>query len=271
MKTGSAARDLDYLTHLAADSARFVQALAQTPPEARVLTCPDWDADDLLWHLGQVQWFWAAIIGRGLTVHAEVENLDNGGRPAGRDGLLAFFGQASDDLRHNLAAACPQTSAWTWSRDQRVGFIRRRQAHEALIHRIDAELTAGDRTPMDPDLRTDGVDEALCFLDAEPAPSAHFAPDPAPSVRVQTTGTGRSWLLWLGQLTGLKETGTAHDEPVLTLAGSDTGEPAAATVTAAAADLHCWLWHRPTRGALKGSGGRLALDRLDRRSAAGNG
>ena len=73
MKTGSAAHDLDYLTHLAADSARFVQALAQTPPEARVLTCPDWDADDLLWHLGQVQWFWAAVIGRGLTVHAEVE------------------------------------------------------------------------------------------------------------------------------------------------------------------------------------------------------
>lgn len=159
MKTGSAAHDLDYLSHLAADSARFVEALAQTPPEPRVPTCPGWDADDLLWHLGQVQWFWAAVIGRGLTVHAEVENLDNGGRPAGRDGLLAFFGQASDDLRHNLAAASPQGSALTWSQDQTVGFIRRRQAHEALIHRIDAELTAGDRTPMDPDLRTDGVEE----------------------------------------------------------------------------------------------------------------
>jgi uncharacterized protein (TIGR03083 family) len=271
MKTGGAARDLDYLTHLAADSARFVEVLAQTPPEARVPTCSDWDADDLLWHLGQVQWFWAAIIGRGLTVHAQVENLDNGGRPAGRAGLLAFFGQASDDLQHNLAAASPQTSAWTWSQDQTVGFIRRRQAHEALIHRIDAELTAGDRTPMDPDLSTDGIDEALGFLDAEPAPSAHLAPDPAHSVRVRTTDTGRSWLLWLGQLTGLKENGTAPDEPVLTVAGSDTGEPAAATVSGAAADLDCWLWHRPTLGALKRSGDRLALDRLDRRGAAGNG
>ena len=45
-------------------------------------------------------------------------------------------------------------------------FIRRRQAHEALIHRIDAELTAGDRTPMDTDLSADGVDEALHFMDA---------------------------------------------------------------------------------------------------------
>jgi uncharacterized protein (TIGR03083 family) len=207
----------------------LVEVLTQRPPEARVPACPHWDTDDLPWHLGQVQWFWAAIIGRGPTVHAEVENLDNGGRPAGRDGLLALFWQASHDLHHNLAAASPQSSAWTWSQDQTVGFIRRRQAHETLIHRADAELTAGDRAPMDPDLRTDGVDEALRFLDAEPAPSAHFAPDPAHSVRVQTTDTGRSWPLWLGQPAGLKDNGTAHDEPVITVDGSDTGEPAAAT------------------------------------------
>ena len=42
-----------------------------------------------------------------------------------------------------------------------MGFVRRRQAHEALIHRIDAELTAGRRTPVDPLLGADGVDEAL--------------------------------------------------------------------------------------------------------------
>ena len=35
------------------------------------------------------------------------------------------------------------SEAWTWSTDQTVGFIVRRQAHEALIHRLDAELTAG--------------------------------------------------------------------------------------------------------------------------------
>jgi hypothetical protein len=48
-----------------------------------------------------------------------------------------------------LAATAPSTPAWTWSEDHTVGFIRRRQAHEALIHRIDAEQAAGDRTGMD--------------------------------------------------------------------------------------------------------------------------
>jgi uncharacterized protein (TIGR03083 family) len=191
----------------------LVEVLTQRPPEARVPACPHWDTDDLPWHLGQVQWFCAAIIGRGPTVHAEVENLDSGGRPAGRDGLLALFWQASHDLHHNLAAASPQTSAWTWSQDQTVRFIRRRQAHETLIHRADAELTAGDRAPMDPDLRTDGVDEALRFLDTATAPSAHFAPDPAHSVRVQTTDTGRSWLVTLGRRTGTEDDGRPHDQP----------------------------------------------------------
>ena len=34
-----------------------------------------------------------------------------------------------------------------WSTEQTVGFIFRRQAHEALIHRLDAEQTAGDGHP----------------------------------------------------------------------------------------------------------------------------
>ena len=46
--------ELAHLTHLARDSARFVAVLRQTPPGTRVPTCPDWDADDLLWHLAAV-------------------------------------------------------------------------------------------------------------------------------------------------------------------------------------------------------------------------
>src|SRR5450759_2015949 len=56
---------LDYLAHLARDSARFLEVLRNTPPQTGVTTCPDWDADDLLWHLAEVQWFWSAIVGRG--------------------------------------------------------------------------------------------------------------------------------------------------------------------------------------------------------------
>ena len=49
---------LDYLDHLRSDSDRFIDVLRRAPGDAPVPSCPDWDADDLLWHLGGVQWFW---------------------------------------------------------------------------------------------------------------------------------------------------------------------------------------------------------------------
>ena len=264
---------LDYLSHLARDSARFVRVLRQTAPETRVPTCPDWDADDLLWHLAEVQWFWGTIVCRGLTAYADVEALDNGGRPGDRDGLLALFGRATGDLHRQLSAAAPGDPAWTWADDQSVGFIRRRQAHEALIHRLDAELTAGDRTPMDADLSTDGVDEVLRVMYGGAPPWGRFTPHPRQTLRIRTTDTRRSWLVTLGQLNGTEEDGTVHDEPDLRVAdsdtgGSDTGATAAATVSGAAADLDCWLWHRPPAGEIERAGDPQVLQRFDQTIAS---
>ena len=268
--------DLDYLAHLARDSARFMEVLARTSPEARVPTCPDWDADDLLWHLAEVQWFWGAIASRGLTKFEDIEALDSGGhpgRPREREDLLAFFDRASADLQHSLNAVSPNTPAWTWSDDQSVGFIIRRQAHEALIHRLDAELTAGDRTPMDVDLSTDGVDEALHIMYGGLPPWGQFAPDPTQTVRVETTDTHRSWLVTLGRFTGTDPDGSDHDENALDVTSSDdssaTGARSAATVRGASADLNCWLWHRPPIGVVEPSGDPLVLEHLDQTIAEG--
>jgi hypothetical protein len=117
MTTDGTSGDLDYLTHLARDSARFVEVLRQTPPETRVPTCPEWDADDLLWHLVEVQWFWGAIVTRGLTAGSDVEALDNGGRPVDRDDLLAFYDHASGVLHQILSTTPDNKPVWTWSDD----------------------------------------------------------------------------------------------------------------------------------------------------------
>ena len=266
--------DIDYLTHLAHDSARFMTVLRRSTPQTRVPTCPEWDADDLLWHLGEGQRFWATVVSRGLTAYADLEDLDSGPRPGDRDGLFAFLDQASADLHHSLGTTSPDTPAWTWCEDRTVGVIRRRQAHEALIHRIDAEITAGDRTPMDADLSTDGVDEALRFMDAGLRSWGRIIYEPAQTIRVETTDTDDSWLVTLGRLTGIADDGTAHDDLYLTVAetkdgASDTGEPAAATLSGAAADLDCSLWNRPPVGQVERTGDPLVHERFERTLAEG--
>jgi len=213
-------------------------------------------------------------VGRGLTANADVEAVEAGDRPGDRDGLLALFGRASADLLHHLSTTSADTPAWTWSDEHSVGFIRRRQAHEALIHRIDAELTAGDRTPMDADLSTDGVDEALRYIDSGLRSWGRVILEPTQTIRVETTDTDQSWLVTLGRLTGIADDGTTHDDLYLTVAetkdgASDTGEPAAATISGAAADLDCSLWNRPPVGQVERTGDLLVLERFEQTIAEG--
>ena len=52
----------DFSAFVRSESALFAAALADVDPAARVPACPDWTAADLLWHLGEVQWFWSAVV-----------------------------------------------------------------------------------------------------------------------------------------------------------------------------------------------------------------
>lgn len=255
--------DLDYLGHLARESARFADAVQQAAPAAPVPSCPGWNADDLLWHLAEVQFFWATIVREGLT--GDEADKRKPERPADRADLVAFYQQASRDLGEILAATSPDARAWTWSDDQTIGFIRRRQAHEALIHRVDAELAAGSRTPVDPQLAADGVDEALRVMyGGVPTDWGSFTPDPARTVRLRATDTGDSWLVTLGWFTGTDPgDGTSYDEPVIHAAETDPGTAAAAGISGRAAGLDCWLWHRPPPGPVERSGDPDVLGGLD--------
>jgi uncharacterized protein (TIGR03083 family) len=260
--------DLDFIAYLTRESARFAEAIAAAAPDARVPTCPDWNADDLLWHLAEVQWFWGTIVRENAT-REQAEKLKPP-RPDGRARLVAFYEGVRHDLAEVLAASPPSAEAWTWSEDRTVGFIRRRQAHEALIHRVDAELTAGERTPLDPALSSDGVGEALWVMYGGVPEWGTFTPADGLTVRLRATDTGDSWFVMLGQFTGTDPgDGTGCDEPDLHAAGSDPGTEAAAEVTGTAADLDCWLWHRPAMAPIEKTGDQQVLGRLEETIAPG--
>ena len=254
--------NLDYVAALTRESARFAEAIRGAAPDVPVPTCPGWTADDLLWHLGEVQWFWAAVV-REDVAGARAEELKPP-RPPDRAGLLDFFDRASHDLAEILAARPPESAAWTWSDDQSVAFIRRRQAHEALIHRVDAELVGASQTPLDPALAADGIDEVLKIMYGGVPDWGTFTPEePGATVRVQATDTGGSWLVTLGRFTGTDPDGTSYDEPDIHTADSDPGAKADADVTGAAANVDCWLWRRPALGPVGLTGDHDVLTRFE--------
>jgi uncharacterized protein (TIGR03083 family) len=261
---------LDYLPHLAADSARFRAAILLTEPTDRVPTCPDWAADDLLWHLAEVQWFWGTIADQRLQ-DPEASEGQKPERPASREGLLAFFDESTELLQRALRETAPEVEVWTWANDHSIGFIRRRQAHEALIHRLDAELTAGERTPLDPELAEDGVDEVLRVMYGGEPDWGTFTADPARTVSVEVAGSGRAWVATLGRFTGTSPDGetTYEDEPDMRIAPDDGGGQAGAAFSGSAADLDCWLWNRPLVGDIARDGDADTLAAFEQTIASG--
>jgi hypothetical protein len=73
-------------------------------------------------------------------------------------------------------------------------------------------------------------------------------------VRVGTTDTTASWLVTLAHFAGTDDQGAPQDGPTLVVAPEDHGLPTAASISATAGDLDCWLWGRPPTGSVELSG-----------------
>lgn len=251
---------LPYLDHLALESARFRAVLTAAPEGARVPTCPDWDADDLLAHLADVQWFWGEIAERRATSASDIQALESARpeRPPDRAGLLALFDRASDRLHRVLSQTPPETALWMWADDHSAAYVMRRQAHEALIHRIDAELTAGaERAPVACRLAADGVDEALRVMRGFTAEEGLAASPTAGPVTVSVVDGMHAWTVTAVRVTGRDRDGHRWDESALTVV--DGPAPSVAEICGTAADLDCWLWNRPPADALTFTGDEPAL------------
>lgn len=247
----------DYLRHIDGESARFRAVLTDCDPEARVPGCPDWTAADLLAHHGGVLDFWATIIEQRPV---GPDDLEEPSPPTSYDDRLAFHEANAARLVAALAAADPDEAAWSWSAEQTVGFTFRRQAHEALMHRLDAEQTAGKVTPLDPALAADGVDECLDVMFGGAPPWGEFAPLPH-FVRVDITDRDESTWVQIGRFTGTDPEGEHHDLEDIRVVPVPDAE-ADAVVAGTGPALNAWLWHRGDDSDVRVTGDRDVYDRF---------
>lgn len=145
-----------YLECLAADYTRL-RAVVPDKLTAPVPTCPGWTVADLTRHVGEVYRHKTLAMREG----AEPATFPPPGL-AGQE-PVALLDRTYAELRAEFAARKPADPAGSWyTPDQTVGFWIRRMAQETVIHRIDAELGAGEPvSPVPADLAVDGIDELL--------------------------------------------------------------------------------------------------------------
>lgn len=256
-----------FMTAIADESDRFISAIEQTQPAAPVPSCPDWDADELLWHLTEVHAFWAQVLATGARTDEQIEQIEQGkpARPGDRAATIALFREQTDALIAELHRhADDDESAWFWlDSAQTVGSTRRMQAHEATMHRIDAELTAGvESAPVPPDLAADGIRHAVEVMWAwwGKVPGFELTTSTG-AVALEANDWGESVVLQPGRWEGKDQSGESQAVPGAVLAPD--AEPVA-RVRGTAEELYRWLWGRAEEPATEGDPAALAALRAAR-------
>lgn len=258
-----------------AESGRLLAVLAEVDPTTAVPSCPEWTVADLLWHVGESHGFWAQVVGELLE---DASDAVEAARPADGD-LHAFVTAQRDALLDAFRGRGRTERCWSWSEHGGdVGWAQRRNAHEALVHRVDAELAAGvEVTRPGTGVAADGVDELVHeFLVGVPAWATWSpeggtvaidaaAPDTDADADADTdagAGAGRRYVLALGRMVGTSpSSGRSHDLAAAELV-QDTSAAVDVEVAGDAWRLDLWLWGRAGPEGLEVSGASDVLDRF---------
>jgi uncharacterized protein (TIGR03083 family) len=238
----------EHLSFIEERSAALRAAAAAAPPEVRVPGCPDWHTADLVWHLGEVQRFWAAIVAAG-PADGPPDGAEIPGRTPEGD-LLTWSAACTADLLAALRETGPDQPCWTWWASTggpgTTGAVARHQAQEAAVHAWDAQQTAGRAEPLPAGTAADAVDE---FLSVSLGAAGSWK---SPAARVGLTADeGPSWLI------DLAESGAAATRGEVTAV-----PPPGAVLAGSASDLLLTLFGRLDPGALRITGDRDLVRRL---------
>lgn len=211
------------LAHLAREGAAL--GAAARPLDAPVPACPGWTIADLLDHVGRVHTWATRCVEAGPGDRIRLRDVPPAPPAAERP---AWYRERHLALVAALRGSDPDRPVAGPGREgpRPARFWLRRQAHEAAVHRWDAQGAHGTPAPIEAAAAADGVDEVL--REIVPALGDRIAGHGEVTHLAATDAGSGWWVRW-------KPGGVAVGPP--------TGRPDA-TVRATASDLLLLLWGR---------------------------
>ncbi|KAA9164896.1 maleylpyruvate isomerase family mycothiol-dependent enzyme [Amycolatopsis acidicola] len=223
----------EFVAEIEKQSSALRTAAVSAGPDAPVPTCPRWTVSRLVGHLGRVQ-SWV----RKALADPTGADTDPGRPPEDWETLLAWF----DEQRTGLVAELsdPEKPAWLpFPRYPKVAASwARRQAHEAAIHRLDAEhaLAPEPEVSYGAEFAADGVDELIAFM--VPGRRDWTKTSATGSVVLYATDVQRGWRVDL-----------APGVPPEIRPGEGSGD---LTITGTADQVYRRVWARPSEATVVG-------------------
>ncbi len=150
------------LDELVLHTTAFADAAHTAGHEAPVPSCPGWSVRDLAQHLGEVH-RWSAGTVRGGDTKLQRRTPGGSPMPSSEDEVSTWLLAGAADIAQAIREVGEDATVGGFGGPVPASFWARRQCHETLVHRGDAELAAGAApwSGVDPDIAADAVSEYL--------------------------------------------------------------------------------------------------------------
>src|SRR5262250_2832589 len=129
-----------------------------------VPTCPEWTMRQLVTHVGRAHRWATAIVATRAAEPIPFREVPDGRLPDDPAAQPGWLRDGAARLAETVRAG--GGPVWTHLGPGPASYWARRMAHETAVHRADAQIAAGTRPVIDPEIAADGIAEWLSFLPA---------------------------------------------------------------------------------------------------------
>jgi uncharacterized protein (TIGR03083 family) len=152
---------VDFAAAFLEENRAFGDVTGSADPSAPIPTCPGWNVDKLIRHVGRGDRWAAQIIGDRLDRYLDPRSVDGGKPPADRKDVISWLHGGAQRLIDAVELTGPETPVWTFLGSQPANWWVRRRLHETAVHRADAELALGHDFKLEPEIAADAISEWL--------------------------------------------------------------------------------------------------------------
>lgn len=149
-----------FFAEIRSSAAKLADIVRTEDPDLPIPACPDWSLRQLATHLGRVHRWAAEIVSTRAAQRIPFDAAPDGQYPAERAAQASWLTAGADRVISAVADA-GSAQVWAFGSMAPATFWARRQAHETMMHRADAELTVGRDVVLGTGLAADGIDEWL--------------------------------------------------------------------------------------------------------------
>lgn len=147
-----------YDAQIEASSAVIAGLVADGNLTMPIPTCPEWTLRQLATHVGRAHRWAGAIAATRSAEFIPFRQVPDGRFPDEPAEQPAWL---TDGARRTIAAIreAGEDPVWTFGVLGPASFWGRRMCHETVVHAFDAQLAAGQRAEIAPDVAADAIDE----------------------------------------------------------------------------------------------------------------